>query len=45
MANMFSIHLALRDFVGVTDIESLGPYVKTSWRDYEDKLLGKRKQP
>jgi len=35
---------ALRDFVGVTDIESLGPYVKTNWKDYEDKLLGKKLQ-
>jgi len=32
---------ALRDFVGVSDIESLGAYVKIQWRDYEDRLLGK----
>jgi len=32
---------ALRDFVGVSDIESLGSYVKTDWRDSKDKLLGK----
>lgn len=40
---VYTSAFALRDFVGVTDIESLGPYVKTSWRDYEDKLLGKAK--
>jgi integrase len=39
---VYTSAFALRDFVGVTDIESLGPYVKTSWRDYEDKLLGKK---
>mgnify|MGYP001110564993 CR=1 FL=1 len=38
---IFTTPFALRDFIGVTDIESLGPYVKTQWRDYEDKLLGK----
>jgi hypothetical protein len=37
---VFNSPYALRDFVGVTDIESLGPYVKTQWRDYQDKLLG-----
>jgi hypothetical protein len=40
---VYTSAFALRDFVGVTDIESLGPYVKTSWKDYEDKLLGKTK--
>jgi len=39
---VYTSPFALRDFVGVTDIESLGPYVKTSWKDYEDRLLGKR---
>lgn len=29
-----------RDFVRVTDMESLGSYVKTCWRDCEDTLLG-----
>lgn len=38
---VFTSAFALRDFVGVSDIESLGPYVKTQWKDYEDKLLGK----
>jgi len=38
---VFNILFALRDFVGVSDIESLGPYVKTQWRDYQEKLLGK----
>lgn len=38
---VFNTPFALRDFVGVSDIESLGPYVKTQWRDYQDKLLGK----
>lgn len=40
---VYTSAFALRDFVGVTDIESLGPYVKTSWRDYENALLGKPK--
>jgi len=31
--------LAASDFVGVSDIESLGSYVKTQWRDYSEKLL------
>jgi len=38
---VFTTPFALRDFVGVSDIESLGPYVKTQWRDYQNKLLGK----
>lgn len=38
---VFNTPFALRDFVGVSDIESLGPYVKTQWRDYQSKLLGK----
>ncbi len=38
---VFNTPFALRDFVGVSDIESLGPYVKTRWRDYQNKLLGK----
>lgn len=38
---VFTSAFALRDFVGVSDIESLGPYVKTQWKDYEDRLLGK----
>ncbi len=38
---VFNTPFALRDFVGVSDIESLGPYVKTQWRDYQDRLLGK----
>lgn len=37
---VFNTPFALRDFVGVSDIESLGPYVKTQWRDYQDRLLG-----
>ena len=37
---VFTTPFALRDFVGVSDIESLGPYVKTQWRDYQNKLLG-----
>jgi len=31
----------LRDFLGVSDIESLRPYVKTHLRDYQEKLLGR----
>jgi len=38
---VFNTPFALRDFVGVSDIESLGPYVKTQWRDYQEKLLGR----
>ena len=38
---VFNTPFALRDFVGVSDIESLGPYGKTQWRDYQRKLLGK----
>ena len=26
--------------VGVSDIESLGAYVRTQWQDYQEKLLG-----
>jgi len=37
---VFNTPFALRDFVGVSDIESLGPYVKTQWRDYRAGLLG-----
>lgn len=37
----FNTPFALRDFVRVSDVESLGPYVKTQWRDYQSKLLGK----
>jgi integrase len=39
---VFNTPFALRDFVGVSDIESLGLYVKTQWRDYQDRLLGNR---
>jgi integrase len=39
---VFNTPFALRDFVGVSDIESLGSYVKTQWRDYEKQLLGKQ---
>jgi len=38
---VFNAPFALRDFVGASDIESLGPYVKTQRRDYEKKLLGR----
>jgi len=41
---VYTSPFALRDFVGITDIESLGPYVKTDWRDYQDKLLGVKKK-
>lgn len=41
---VFNIPFALRDFVGVSDIESLGPYVKTQWKDYQNKLLGKNQE-
>ncbi len=37
---VFNTPFALRDFVGVSDIESLGSYVKTEWKDYRRKLLG-----
>ena len=26
-------------FVGVSDVESLGHYVRTQWHDYQEKLL------
>ena len=38
---VFNTPFALRDFVGVSDIESLGPYVKTQWRDFQNELLGR----
>jgi len=41
---VFNTPFALRDFVGISDIESLGPYVKTEWRDYKDQLLGKAQE-
>ncbi len=37
---VFNSPFALRDFVGVSDIESLRSYVKTQWKDYQNKLLG-----
>ena len=41
---VFNNPWALRDFVGVSNVESVGPYVKTSWKDYEDKLLNRPKE-
>lgn len=30
---------ALKDFTGLTDLGSTGPYVKTEWKGYPDKML------
>jgi hypothetical protein len=38
---VFNTPFALRDFAGASDIESIGPFVKTQWRDYKKGLLGK----
>jgi integrase len=40
---IFSNIFALKDFVGVVDASTLGDYVKTDWKDYRDRILGKRK--
>jgi integrase len=38
---VFSNIFALKDFVMVTDAKTLSQYVKTDWREYRDRLLGK----
>jgi hypothetical protein len=38
---VFNAFFALRDFAGVGNSESLGPYVKTQWRDCKKGLFGK----
>lgn len=38
---IFSNIFALKDFVMVTDAKTLSQYVKTDWREYRDRLLGK----
>jgi integrase len=40
---IFSNIFALKDFVGVVDAQVLSDYVKTDWRDYRDRILGKTK--
>jgi hypothetical protein len=39
--HVFNTSFAPRDFVEVSDIESLGPYVKAQWRDCQEELLGR----
>ena len=40
---VFSNIFALKDFVGVVDASTLSDYVKTDWKDYRDRILGKTK--
>ena len=40
---IFSNIFALKDFVGVVDASTLSDYVKTDWKDYRDRILGKTK--
>ena len=39
---VFNASFALGDFAGVSDIESVGTYVKTQLGDPQNGLLGKR---
>lgn len=36
---IFRTNWALKDFMGLTDLRSTEPYVKTDWRDYAEKML------
>jgi hypothetical protein len=36
---IFRTNWALKDFMGLTDLRSTEPYVKTDWHDYENKML------
>jgi hypothetical protein len=36
---IFQTNWALKDFMGLTDLRSMEPYVKTGWRDYESRML------
>jgi hypothetical protein len=36
---VFKTNWALKDFMGLTDLRSTEPYVKTDWRDYAEKIL------
>lgn len=36
---IFRTNWALRDFMGLTDLRSTEPYVKTDWHDYADRML------
>ena len=38
---IFSNIFALKDFVGVVDASTLSDYVKTDWKDYRDRILGR----
>jgi integrase len=38
---LFRNIFALKDFVMVTDAKTLSQYVKTDWREYRDRLLGR----
>jgi integrase len=36
---IFKTNWALKDFMGLTDLRSTEPYVKTDWRDYQQKMI------
>jgi len=36
---IFKTNWALKDFMGLADLRSTEPYVKTDWRDYQDKMI------
>jgi integrase len=36
---IFRTNWALKDFMGLTDLRSTEPYVKTDWRDYAQRIL------
>lgn len=36
---IFKTNWALKDFMGLTDLRSTEPYVKTDWHDYAEKML------
>lgn len=36
---IFRTNWALKDFMGLTDLHSTEPYVKTDWHDYAEKML------
>ena len=36
---IFKTNWALKDFMGLADLRSTEPYVKTDWRDYQEKMI------
>jgi hypothetical protein len=36
---IFRTNWALKDFMGLDDLRSTEPYVKTDWKDYADRML------